>query len=56
LILLATGGALYTIGVVFHVWERLPFQTAIWHLFVVAAAAVHYAAVVVSMASASPPV
>jgi hemolysin III len=54
LILLATGGALYTVGVIFHLWERLPFQTAIWHLFVVAAAAVHYAAVVVSM-PASPP-
>jgi hemolysin III len=51
-ILLATGGALYTIGVVFHLWERLPFQAAIWHLFVVAAAAVHFAAVVVSVATA----
>lgn len=49
LILLATGGALYTVGVIFHLWERLPFQTAIWHLFVVAAAATHYAAVIVSI-------
>lgn len=55
LILLATGGVLYTIGVVFQRWRRLPFQTAIWHLFVVAAAATHYAAVVVSMLSASAP-
>src|SRR5438309_6524873 len=29
LVLLAAGGLLYTVGVVFHVWERLPFQTAI---------------------------
>jgi hemolysin III len=50
LILLLTGGALYTIGLVFHLWERLPFQTVIWHAFVVAAAAVHFAAVVVSVA------
>ena len=52
LILLVIGGALYTIGIIFHLWERLPFQTAIWHLFVVAAAAVHFAAVTVSVATA----
>src|SRR5262245_60229731 len=46
LALIAAGGALYSIGVVFHVWERLPFQNAIWHTFVLAAAALHYAAVV----------
>jgi len=45
LVLLAAGGLLYTIGVVFHVWERLPFQNAIWHAFVLVAAAAHYAAV-----------
>jgi hemolysin III len=48
-ILLASGGALYTIGVVFHLWERLPFQSAIWHLFVVAAAATHFVAVLLSL-------
>ena len=25
---------LYTVGVVFHLWERLPYQNAIWHGFV----------------------
>lgn len=45
LILLAIGGALYTIGVPFYVWEKLPFRRAIWHGFVMAAAGVHYAAV-----------
>jgi hemolysin III len=49
LILLAIGGALYTIGVIFHLWERLPYQNAIWHGFVVAAAAAHYGAVVTSL-------
>jgi len=44
--LIGLGGALYMIGVLFHVWERLPFQNAIWHTFVLAAASVHYAAVV----------
>jgi len=45
LILLAAGGALYTIGIPFYVWEKLPFRRAIWHGFVMAAAGVHYAAV-----------
>ena len=45
LVLLGTGGLLYTAGVLFHVWDRLPFQNAIWHGFVLAAAAVHYTAV-----------
>ncbi|MGE0151563.1 MAG: hemolysin III family protein [Reyranellaceae bacterium] len=46
LILLGIGGLLYTAGVIFHVWERLPYQNAAWHGFVLAAAMVHYAAVV----------
>jgi hemolysin III len=44
--LIGLGGALYVIGVGFHIWDRLPFQNAIWHAFVLAAASVHYAAVV----------
>jgi hemolysin III len=46
LALIGLGGALYMIGVGFHVWNRLPFQNAIWHAFVLAAASVHYAAVI----------
>jgi hemolysin III len=45
LTLLAAGGLLYTVGVVFHVWESLRFQNAIWHAFVLVAAACHYGAV-----------
>lgn len=44
--LIGLGGALYVIGVGFHIWDRLPFQNAIWHAFVLAAASVHYAAVI----------
>jgi hemolysin III len=47
LTLLVIGGVLYTIGVVFHLWERLPYQNAIWHGFVLSAASCHYAAVIV---------
>jgi len=39
------GGALYSVGVAFFVWESLRFQTAIWHGFVTAAAACHFAGV-----------
>jgi hemolysin III len=49
LILLGIGGALYTVGVIFHLWERLPYQNAIWHGFVVAAAGAHYGAVLTSL-------
>jgi hemolysin III len=44
-ILLFIGGVIYTVGVPFYVSEKLPFRRAIWHGFVMAAAAVHYAAV-----------
>src|SRR5882757_10250528 len=28
------GGAMYSLGVIFHAWHRLRFQNAIWHCFV----------------------
>jgi len=43
--LLAAGGALYSIGVVFYAWRSLRFQNVIWHTFVLVAACCHYAAV-----------
>ena len=45
LILLAAGGVIYSAGVVFHLSQRLKYQNAIWHGFVLTAACVHYAAV-----------
>jgi hemolysin III len=39
------GGALYSLGVVFHAWRRLRFQNVIWHSFVLLGAACHYTAV-----------
>ncbi|PWJ44823.1 PAQR family membrane homeostasis protein TrhA [Sediminitomix flava] len=32
---LLIGGALYSIGVVFYVWRKLPYNHAIWHIFVI---------------------
>jgi hemolysin III len=43
--LLAAGGVLYSMGVIFHLWRSLRFQNAIWHGFVLLAASCHYTAV-----------
>lgn len=45
LVLLASGGIVYTAGVIFHLWRRLPYQKAIWHGFVLVAAGIHYSAI-----------
>jgi hemolysin III len=39
------GGALYSVGIPFHLWESLKFQNAIWHACVAAAAACQFAGV-----------
>ena len=44
--LLVAGGIVYSVGIVFHLWERLRFQTALWHGSVVIAALLHLAAIV----------
>lgn len=48
--LMTAGGLLYTVGVIFHLWETLPFQNAIWHLIVLVASFLFYAAVTVEIA------
>ncbi|MFI0842665.1 hemolysin III family protein [Mesorhizobium sp. IMUNJ 23232] len=42
--LIVAGGVAYSCGVVFFVWQRLKFQSAAWHGFVVAGAGLHLAA------------
>ena len=41
-ILLLAGGLAYTFGVIFYVWEKLPHNHAIWHLFVLAGSVLHF--------------
>ncbi|WP_305986301.1 hemolysin III family protein [Roseibium sp. MMSF_3544] len=48
--MILAGGLLYTVGTVFYAWKRLPFQNAIWHAFVLAAAICHFGAVVSDVA------
>jgi hemolysin III len=50
--LLLIGGILYTVGVIFHLWEKLPYNNAIWHVFVLSASVCHFAAVVDAVALA----
>jgi hemolysin III len=49
MVLIATGGGLYTLGVAFFLFDRLPFHYTIWHVCVLAASAVFYAAVTVQL-------
>jgi hemolysin III len=51
--LIAIGGVLYSLGVIFHAWQLLRFQNAIWHSFVLLAAACHYTAVLDMVLAAS---
>jgi hemolysin III len=53
LILIAAGALLYSIGVLFHMWDRLPYQNAIWHFMVLGAAACHYVAILNEVAIAA---
>lgn len=48
-LLITVAGLTYTLGVVFFVWERLPFHNTIWHVFVLAGSCVLYAAVLVEL-------
>lgn len=45
-ILLLAGGVVYSAGVIFYAWNKLPFNHAIWHLFVMGGSICHYFAIV----------
>lgn len=45
LVWLLVGGLVYSFGVIFFVWRRLPYNHAVWHLFVLAGSVCHFVAV-----------
>ncbi len=45
LVLLMAGGIVYTIGVVFYALEKIPYNHAIWHVFVLGGSICHYFAI-----------
>ncbi len=42
LLLLLAGGLSYTLGAIFYAWERLSYNHAIWHIFVLAGSILHF--------------
>jgi hemolysin III len=36
------GGAFYTLGIIFYIWRKMPYNHAVWHLFVLAGSAMHF--------------
>jgi hemolysin III len=44
-LLLVLGGLAYSVGVIFFVWKRLPYNHTVWHVFVMAGSACHFACV-----------
>jgi hemolysin III len=51
LLLLGLGGIAYTGGIVFYVWEGLPFNHAVWHLFVMAGSVCHFLSIYLYVAA-----
>jgi hemolysin III len=45
LIFLFAGGIIYTLGVVFYAIEKIPYNHAVWHLFVLGGSVCHFFAV-----------
>jgi len=49
--LLVAGGLSYSLGIVFFVWHKLPFNHAIWHLFVLVGSICHVLAITLHVLS-----
>lgn len=45
IILLVTGGILYSLGTIFYMWKVCKFNHMIWHIFVVLGSIAHYIAI-----------
>jgi len=45
LVLLFAGGMSYTLGVILFAWKKIPYNHAIWHLFVLGGSICHYFAI-----------
>jgi hemolysin III len=48
-ILTMAGGVVYSLGVIFYLWKKLPYHHAIWHLFVVGGATCQFFAIATVM-------
>ena len=48
LLFLVIGGLLYSGGVIFYVWDNLPYNHGIWHVFVLGGSIFHYFSILTS--------
>lgn len=53
IVLIITGAALYSIGVLFYIWRFFAYNHTVWHLFVLSAAICHFTAVLMSVPGGS---
>lgn len=44
------GGLIYTLGTIFYSMKRIPYNHAIWHLFVLAASVAHFVGILIYLA------
>ena len=49
LTMILIGGGLYLLGVIFYLWKKYPYNHAVWHFFVLAAAVCHYVAILLAV-------
>ncbi len=49
LLFIVLGGALYSVGVFFYLWDKYMYTHAVWHSFVLGAAICHYIAVLLTI-------
>lgn len=52
LMLLMLGGLAYTIGTIFYVWRSIPYNHAIWHIFVLTGSICHYSSILMMVGTA----
>ena len=45
ILLLILGGVSYTVGIIFYAWRKMPYNHAVWHLFVLTGSTLHYLSV-----------
>lgn len=51
IIWLIAGGVIYSLGTLFYIWDNLPFNHGIWHLFVLGGSACHYISILMIVAN-----
>ncbi|MCP3667858.1 MAG: hemolysin III family protein [Gammaproteobacteria bacterium] len=54
MLLLLIGGLCYTVGAIFYVWERLAYNHAVWHVFVLTGSIFHFFSVLLYVVPEAP--